>query len=139
MAVDFIGGASQAATSNDLAQTAMSQQDFLRVMLAQLRHQDPLKPVDNQQFLAQMAQFSSLAQTAQLNERVDTLLTLQASTQAIGLLGKTVEVASVGGTSPAVGQVSSLVLGLDGSTLTVQLGSGQLLTGVKPSQVTIVR
>jgi len=137
MAVEFIGGATQAPTV-DLAQSAMSQQDFLRVLLAQLRHQDPLKPMDNQAFLAQMAQFSALAQTNQLNTKVDTLLSIEASTQAVGLLGKTVEVASQSGT-PAVGQVMSLVLTEAGPSLTVRLPSGELLTGVAPSQVTVVR
>jgi len=140
MAVDFIGGISQAAApAPDLAQSTLSQQDFLNVMLQQLRFQDPLKPMDNQEFLAQMAQFSSLAQSTQLNGKVDTLLSIEASTQAVGLLGKTVEVASRNGSSASVGQVTSLVLGTDGTTLTVKLGSGELLTGVNPSQVTVVR
>ena len=39
----------------------MGQQDFLRLMTAQLSQQDPFNPVDNQQMVAQMAQFSSLA------------------------------------------------------------------------------
>jgi len=39
----------------------MGQSDFLRLMTAQLSHQDPFNPVDNQQMVAQMAQFSSLA------------------------------------------------------------------------------
>ena len=140
MAVDFIGGASQAApVTNDLAQTAMSQQDFLKVMLAQLQYQDPLKPVDNQQFLAQMAQFSSLAQTAQLNDKVETLVAIEANTQAVGLLGKTVEVANAQGGAGTVGQVTSLVLTADGTSLTVKLASGEILTGVNPSQVSVVR
>jgi flagellar basal-body rod modification protein FlgD len=140
MAVDFIGGVSQAATPTpDLAQSALSQQDFLSVMLTQLRFQDPLKPMDNQEFLAQMAQFSSLAQSQQLNDKVDTLLSIEASTQAVGMLGKTVEVASRDGSPASVGQVTSLVLSTEGTTLTVKLGSGELLTGVNPSQVTVVR
>lgn len=140
MAVDFIGGISQAATTvPDLAQSSMSQQDFLNVMLTQLRFQDPLKPMDNQEFLAQMAQFSSLAQSAQLNGKLDTLLAIEASTQAVGMLGKTVEVASRNGGSASVGQVTSLVLSAEGTTMTVRLASGELLTGVNPSQVTVVR
>ena len=39
----------------------MDQGDFLRLMTAQLSHQDPFNPIDNQQMVAQMAQFSSLA------------------------------------------------------------------------------
>lgn len=140
MAVDFVGGITQATTNTpDLSQNNVSQQDFLNVMLTQLRFQDPLKPVDNQQFLAQMAQFSSLAASVQLNTKMDTLLSMEASTQAVGLLGRTVQVNSTQGGAPSVGQVTSLVLGTEGITLTVKLPSGELLTGVNPSQVTLVR
>lgn len=140
MATSFIGSATLAANNTpDLSQNAASQEDFLRIMLTQLRFQDPLKPVDNQQFLAQMAQFSSLAAAQQMNTRLDSLLTLEASTQAVGLLGRTVQVTSTQNGEISIGKVTSLVLGADGVTLTVLQESGALLTGVNPAQVTLVR
>lgn len=45
----------------------MDQSDFLRLMTAQLSQQDPFNPVDNQQMVAQMAQFSSLAGISETN------------------------------------------------------------------------
>lgn len=45
----------------------MDQGDFLRLMTAQLTQQDPFNPVDNQQMVAQMAQFSSLAGISETN------------------------------------------------------------------------
>jgi flagellar basal-body rod modification protein FlgD len=45
----------------------MGQNDFLRLMTAQLSQQDPFNPVDNQQMVAQMAQFSSLAGITETN------------------------------------------------------------------------
>ncbi|NIJ39659.1 flagellar basal-body rod modification protein FlgD [Sphingopyxis panaciterrae] len=45
----------------------MGQSDFLRLMTAQLSQQDPFNPVDNQQMVAQMAQFSSLAGITETN------------------------------------------------------------------------
>lgn len=45
----------------------MDQGDFLRLMTAQLAQQDPFNPVDNQQMVAQMAQFSSLAGISETN------------------------------------------------------------------------
>ncbi|PKQ01008.1 MAG: flagellar hook capping protein [Alphaproteobacteria bacterium HGW-Alphaproteobacteria-13] len=45
----------------------MGQSDFLRLMTAQLTQQDPFNPVDNQQMVAQMAQFSSLAGISETN------------------------------------------------------------------------
>jgi flagellar basal-body rod modification protein FlgD len=82
MAVDLIGGSPSATQSANLQTQTLSQQEFLNIMLTQLQFQDPLKPMDNEQFLAQMAQFSALAQTAQMNDRIDTLLSIQSASQS---------------------------------------------------------
>ncbi len=52
---------------------AMGQGDFLRLMTAQLSQQDPFNPVDNQQMVAQMAQFSSLAGISETNTTLQTI------------------------------------------------------------------
>ena len=57
MAIDAIGALAD-SSSGVPANAGIGQEDFLRILLAQLRFQDPLKPVDNQQFVAQLAQFS---------------------------------------------------------------------------------
>lgn len=59
---------------------AMGQGDFLRLMTAQLAQQDPFNPVDNQQMVAQMAQFSSLAGISETNttlQKISDQLTAQ--------------------------------------------------------------
>jgi flagellar basal-body rod modification protein FlgD len=102
MAIDAIG----IAGSNDStvpANASIGQEDFLRILLTQLRFQDPLKPVDNQQFVAQLAQFSALEINRQQSEKIDTLLQINASGQAIGLLGQQVEVRGAAGAG--VGEV----------------------------------
>ena len=72
MAVNLIGGVTSPTTSNlNLQATGIGQEDFLRILLAQLRFQDPLKPVDNQAFVAQLAQFTSLEIGRQQSEKVD--------------------------------------------------------------------
>jgi flagellar basal-body rod modification protein FlgD len=139
MAVDIIGGVSSAQQSAAAVQTSLGQEEFLKILLAQLQFQDPLKPLDNQQFLAQLAQFSALAQTSQLNDRVDTLLTIQATTQSVGLIGKTVEVQSTTGDVPSVGTVTSLTFSDGQPNLTVRKDSGEILTAIKLSQISIVR
>jgi flagellar basal-body rod modification protein FlgD len=50
--------------------TQLGQGDFLRLMTAQLAQQDPFNPVDNQQMVAQMAQFSSLAGVSETNDKL---------------------------------------------------------------------
>ena len=62
----------------------IAQEQFLRILLAQLRFQDPLKPVDNQQFVAQLAQFSALEINRQQSEKIDTLLQIKRVGQAHG-------------------------------------------------------
>lgn len=135
MAVDFIGGTS-AVQSTTVQQSSLGQEEFLRILLTQLQYQDPMKPLDNQQFIAQMAQFSSLAQTSEINSKVDTLLSIQAITQSVGLIGRTVEVQS--DTGAQVGTVMSLAFSDGQPALTINTSAG-LVTGIRLSQVTIVR
>ena len=61
MAVNSVTNANNVVLQPKGAGQQMGQSDFLRLMTAQLSHQDPFNPVDNQQMVAQMAQFSSLA------------------------------------------------------------------------------
>jgi hypothetical protein len=55
-------------------QGMMDKNAFLQLLITQLRYQDPMKPADNGEFLAQMAQFTSLEQTQNLNEGLDRLI-----------------------------------------------------------------
>lgn len=134
MAVTGLGGV---ATSTTPAIQGLGQEDFLKILLTQLTYQDPLKPLDNQQFIAQMAQFTALEQTRQLNSGMDTLLTLQATNQAVSLLNRTVEVATVSGSK--VGQVTTVSFSNGSPSLTVKMADGSLLTDLSMSQISIVR
>src|SRR5882672_10961734 len=90
MAVTSIGAASQVNAGVD--SLGLNLQSLLLIILKQLTFQDPLKPVDNFQFMSQLAQFTELEQTRQLGDKIDNLLLVQASSQAIGLLGRSVTV-----------------------------------------------
>lgn len=65
-------------SSNELAQ-----EDFLKLMVTQLKHQDPFKPMENGDFLAQIAQFSSVSGIDQLNKSFSTLAESMSSNQAL--------------------------------------------------------
>lgn len=67
MAVNSITNSSNPVINPPGTANQMGQQDFLRLMTAQLSQQDPFNPVDNQQMVAQMAQFSSLAGITETN------------------------------------------------------------------------
>jgi flagellar basal-body rod modification protein FlgD len=73
----------------------LGKDDFLQLLIAQLRHQDPLSPFDQNQFLAQTAQFTSLEQLQTINQQLTELKILSAGselTRAVALLGKTATV-----------------------------------------------
>ena len=135
MAVDAIGAVSQ-PESQIPRNAGIAQEDFLRILLTQLRFQDPLKPVDNQQFVAQLAQFSSLEINRQQSEKVDTLLAIEASNQAVGLIGKSVEVRTIQGST--VGTVKAISFATGEPRLTVD-ASGTSLIDVKLSDVVLIR
>ena len=136
MAVEAIGGTSAAQQTN-LQTLGVSQEDFFRILVTQLRFQDPLKPIDNQAFIAQIAQFTSLEQSRQANERIDALLSIQASTQSIGMIGKTVEIETASG--PVVGAVNTITFQSGQPLLTVTTSTGAVLTDVSPARVRVVR
>ncbi|MGM3278104.1 flagellar hook capping FlgD N-terminal domain-containing protein [Ralstonia sp. 24A2] len=123
--------------STSLQSGSIGLQDFLKILLTQLTYQDPLKPMDNQEFMAQIAQFTSLEQTQQINTKLDTLLSSQSSLQSVGLIGKTVEVKTQSGT--ATGTVSSLSLASGSPQLTITTTSGTTLSGISLSQINTVR
>jgi flagellar basal-body rod modification protein FlgD len=137
MAIEAIGGVVSGPGATP-ANLSVSQQDFLRILVTQLSFQDPMKPMDNQAFLAQLAQFTGLEQTRQLTQSNETLLAIQAVTQAVGLIGRTVEIASAAGPG-GQGTVTTVTFQNGQPLLTVQQAGGAFLTGVSPAQVTLVR
>jgi flagellar basal-body rod modification protein FlgD len=136
MAVDAIGGAVGSGLG-ELTRAGVSQEDFIRLFLTQLNFQDPLEPVDNREFLAQLAQFTSVEQMRTLGENIDALLGVQAGAQALGLLGRNVEVSTASGS--VIGTVSSISYRSGRPLLTVNQPGGNVLPDVSPSQVLIVR
>lgn len=136
MPVTAVPGASIApATSNAVR---LNIQDFLRILTTQLNHQDPLKPMDNQEFIAQLAQFTTLQQTQVTNERLDAMLSVTAANQSVGLIGRTVDVRTATGTT-STGQVTALDFTSGEPRLSVSVDGGSVLTGVSLSSLIAVR
>jgi flagellar basal-body rod modification protein FlgD len=134
MAVTPIGSDLLAAN----ATAGLKLDDLLRVLLTELTHQDPFKPVDNKDFMAQIAQFASLDTSRQLNDNVVQLLTVQALNQSVGLIGRKVS-ADLGN-----GQiVDATVQGVDLQTgvprVTLQNDQVLVIANVTLGQLTTIR
>ena len=69
----------------------MGKDAFLKLLVTQLKHQDPTKPMEDKEFISQMAQFSSLEQITNLNKEVKSLFQSSQSTQAFSMLGKSID------------------------------------------------
>jgi flagellar basal-body rod modification protein FlgD len=112
----------------------LGKDDFLKLMVAQMKNQDPMNPADDKDNIAQMAQFSSLEQITNLANATQDLANRLSLTQNVGLLGHTVTYTGTDGTT-ATGTVDGLDLGKDGkTTLSV---AGRL--GIDPASITSVR
>jgi len=87
-----------------------SRDQFLHLLVTQLRHQDPLEPVKQENFLQQLAQFSTLEGIEQLNVRFEDMLRLQQFTQGASLIGASVSYDLAGNQPPQEGRVEGLHL-----------------------------
>jgi flagellar basal-body rod modification protein FlgD len=96
---------------------------FLRLLITQLKNQDPTAPMDTGQFMAQLASFSNVEQGIQTNQKLDSLLTASSLAQADGVIGHTVTSAD----GSVTGVVSSVKITGDGPLATLGDGSTLLL------------
>ncbi len=94
--VNAVAGSSQQAAS-DAVKKILGKDDFLKLLITQLKYQDPMEPTDNKEFIAQMAQFSSLEQMSNMSKGFEKLAAMQESTlreisvgQAVNMIGRTV-------------------------------------------------
>ncbi len=86
----------------------LGQQDFLTLLVAQMKTQDPMNPQKDTDFIAQMAQFNTLEQTKTMQTDISGLRTDQQLARAGSLLGQTVSVQSDSSSAPVTGVVTSV-------------------------------
>lgn len=77
---------------NPTQETGVNQTDYLKLFMQELTYQDPLKPVDNREFMAQMAQFSSLQESRTTNAWLSQLVGMTSANQTLMMLGKQVKI-----------------------------------------------
>jgi flagellar basal-body rod modification protein FlgD len=95
--------------SGRAAKQSLDKDDFLKILVTQLQHQDPTKPLEDKEFIAQMAQFSSLEQMTNMSQNFQRLQGLLASSEASQVLGRTVLVQE--GENVVTGKVTEVVRG----------------------------
>ena len=97
------------AVNGRTASQELGKDDFLKLLITQLQNQDPTSPMENTEFIAQMAQFSSLEQMTNMSTEFTKLANMLNSGEAVSLLGKNVEIAA--GESSISGVVEAVTRG----------------------------
>jgi flagellar basal-body rod modification protein FlgD len=92
------------AQTNSATKADVDYQSFLKLLVAQMKNQDPTNPMDSTQYVAQLASFSQVEQSIQVNSKLNQLLQISSITQADAILGRTVTSAD-GAISGIVDQV----------------------------------
>ena len=112
-------------------QSASSSKDtFLKLLVAQLKYQNPMSPTDGTQFLQQTAQSTMVEKLEDLATKSDSLVKAQQGTEAIGMLGQKITATGTGGTD-ITGIVSGMRVTADGPVLKVNGGGEVALSAVK--------
>ena len=107
-----------------LKKSGLDRNAFMRLLVTELTYQDPMAPVDNKEFIAQLAQFSSLEATENLQKTFEQSAQSMQWTQAVSLIGKTVS-----GVSDESGDVSGVVIGagLENGNVVLELDGGTMI------------
>ena len=122
--LDNIISKTSTTSSTTSTMKSVGKDEFMKLLLAQLKNQDPLKPMDGTDFAAQLAQFSSLEQLSNLNTAIQTQSVNQMTlgyAQSVNMIGK--EVVASGNTVTANGQPTDLSYNLanDAQSVTISI------------------
>jgi flagellar basal-body rod modification protein FlgD len=101
----------------------LGKDDFLKLLVSQLSHQDPMNPVDDKDFMGQMAQFTSVEQLTNMAAAIDRMSTASQSTQSIALIGKTVSWKKDDGSS---GEGVATSVSFDDGSIAIAVGDAQI-------------
>lgn len=120
-----------AITSSASAQTAaasskastVSYDNFLKLLMTQMKNQDPTDPMKSTEYMAQLATFSQVEQAVKSNEKLDALLSSFALSQADSVIGRTVSTAD----GAVSGKVASVMIVNEGALATLEDGQRVLL------------
>ncbi|MER8564604.1 flagellar hook assembly protein FlgD [Mesorhizobium sp. M0924] len=101
------------------SKTAVDYQSFLKLLIAEMKNQDPTKPMDSTQYVAQLATFSQVEQSVQTNTKLDQIMQSSALSQADALIGRSITSAD----GKTTGVVASVKLASNGVIAVLQNGT----------------
>ncbi|RWC33308.1 MAG: flagellar hook assembly protein FlgD [Mesorhizobium sp.] len=101
------------------SKTAVDYQSFLKLLIAEMKNQDPTKPMDSTQYVAQLATFSQVEQSVQSNTKLDQIMQSSALSQADALIGRSITSAD----GKTTGTVASVRLASNGLIAVLQNGT----------------
>jgi flagellar basal-body rod modification protein FlgD len=131
-ATDPTKAATKAATKT--SGPTLGKDDFLKLLVGQLKNQDPMNPSSDTDFIGQMAQFSQLEQTTNMASANDKLAAQQSGARAVSLLGRTITYPDATTGVSTTGVVDRVEWSAGLPTLTV---GG--VAGINPESVTAVQ
>ncbi|RUX92789.1 MULTISPECIES: flagellar hook assembly protein FlgD [unclassified Mesorhizobium] len=117
MTTTIPNGANQATAST--SKTAVDYQSFLKLLIAEMKNQDPTKPMDSTQYVAQLATFSQVEQSVQTNTKLGQIMQSSALSQADALIGRSITSAD----GKTTGTVASVRLASSGLIAVLQNGT----------------
>lgn len=130
VATQYAAKAAAQPPATAAAKTAVDYQSFLKLLVAEMKNQDPTSPMESTDYVAQLATFSQVEQSVQINSRLDQILQASVLSQAGSIIGRTVT--SADGT--LTGTVAEVRLFSDGIIAVLSNGKEiPVLPGVKIS------
>ena len=107
------------STTKPTSKTAVDYQSFLKLLIAEMKNQDPTKPMDSTQYVAQLATFSQVEQSVQTNTKLDQIMQSSALSQADAIIGRSITSAD----GKTTGIVASVTLASSGLIAILQDGT----------------
>ncbi|QND56527.1 flagellar hook assembly protein FlgD [Mesorhizobium huakuii] len=107
------------STTTSTSKTAVDYQSFLKLLIAEMKNQDPTKPMDSTQYVAQLATFSQVEQSVQSNTKLDQIMQSSALSQADAIIGRSITSAD----GKTTGTVASVTLASSGLIAVLQDGT----------------
>ncbi len=124
-------GANTAPVPGSAAAASLDYNAFLRLLVAEMKNQDPTKPNDATQYMSQLASFSNVEQAIKTNNKLDALLTTSALSQAESLIGRTITSGdgAISGTVTAIKIISGGAVAMLEGDKQIPIGPGVVVSG----------